>query len=125
MCIFLTGGEEMRDDIREAMERLRLAEVKWVAAYHDSPTKESPSQLQNNQWVQDLRLVANAYIDECNANQTGGSRLRDLKCRLLGHKWTNWRTVEFRDDWAGAGLMLHQSRVCTACGKRQDSQEFP
>lgn len=89
----------MRDDIREAMERLQLAEVKWVSAYHDSPARESPSQLQNNQWVQDLRLLANAYIVEYKANQSGGSRLQDLKCRLLGHQWTNWRTVEVRDDW--------------------------
>ena len=115
----------MNKEIRESMERLQLADIEWVAAYCDSRSKESPSQLQDNQWVQDLRILANAYLDEHTAYPADGSRIIPLKCWLLGHKWTRWRTVEFSSDWGGAGLMLHQSRICTACGKRQDTREFP
>lgn len=51
----------MSDELRAARERLRLAQIKWVAAYESGNT---PTQLKDELWIQDMMLIVDAYLTE-------------------------------------------------------------
>lgn len=50
----------MNSDLSQSVYRLRLAKVKWIAAYSDDEI--CPTALPKSQWVADLESVANEYL---------------------------------------------------------------
>lgn len=60
--------EYFGDKYQQAFNRIKLAEVMWIAAY--SGDFATPTELKDNQWVQDLKLLADMvlyryYHDHC------------------------------------------------------------
>jgi len=79
---------------QEAFNRIKLAEVKWVAAY--SGDFASPSELIDNQWVQDLRLMSDMilyryYHDHCShcAKKYRSDQLSDGICESC------WKEIDY------------------------------
>lgn len=53
----------MKSELEQACERVRLAKVKWFAAYSGFDPIEFPVNILPNRWVEDLQILADAYLE--------------------------------------------------------------